>query len=362
MQANGQARSIAVGFFVFLSTVLCATAMAAPTYKVLELPFWGPPDDPYNDTAAVAINRAGDTAVDFYGPYGTSSLHCQRTTCVSVPPLYIPHWPAVWSSGINDAGLMLATSADYANATHAYVYDGTTSTRIYGFPDDLCGGCDNDSYGRDLNNAGQAVGSAFGRDGRERGFIWQAGNLQELPTLGGSTSVATAINNHGDVVGTASIASEATHAFLFRRGRMTDLGTLGGAEAQAMGINDLRQIVGCSTLADGQSRAFVYASGAMSALPSLGGASACAMGINAGGTIVGTAATASGEDHGFVYDGTATVDLNDLVSASTKAKWLIIAASAINQRGMIAATGQNKLNGTVRALRLWPLKDAAQAQ
>lgn len=360
MQANGQARSIAVGLSVFLSTVFCAAAVAAPSYKVLELPFPGPPDDPFNDSAATAINRAGDTAVDVYGPYGTSSQHCQRTTCAMVPPLYIPHWPVVWSGGINDAGLMLATSADYAYATHAYVYDGTTSTRIYGFPDDVCGGCDNDSYGRGLNNVGQAVGSAFGKDGRERGFIWQAGNMQELPTLGGSTSVANAINNHGDVVGQASTASEATHAFLFRRGRMIDLGTLGGRDSQATGINDLRQIVGCSTVAEGQTRAFVYASGAISALPSLGGASACAMGINVGGTIVGTAATASGEDHGFVFDGNTTVDLNDLVSASTKAKWLIIAASAINHRGMIAATGQNKLNGTVRALRLWPLKEAEQ--
>lgn len=360
MQANGQARSIAVGFFVFLGTMVCAAAMAAPNYKVLELPFSGPPDDPYNDTAAVGINRAGDTAVDFYGPYGSNSLHCTRDKCVTVPPLYIPHWPAVWSGGINDAGLMLATSADQADATHALVYDGTTSTRIYGFPDDICGGCFNDSYGRGLNNLGQAVGSAFGKDGRERGFIWQAGSMQELGTLGGSTSVATAINIHGDVVGYASTASEATHAFLFRRGRMIDLGTLGGSWAQALGLNDQRKIVGCSTMADGQTRAFVYASGAMTALPSLGGTSACALGINAGGTIVGTASTAGGEDHGFVSDGTATFDLNDLVSASTRAKWLIIAASAINHRGMIAATGQNKLNGTVRALRLWPLKEAEQ--
>jgi probable HAF family extracellular repeat protein len=353
MQANGQIRSIAVGFFVFLS-MFCAAAMAAPKYRLIELPFNGPPDDPFNDTSAVAINRMGDTAVDFYGLYGSSGLHCNRSECAAVPPLYIPHWPVVSTGGINDAGLMLATSADSANTTHAYVYDGVTSTRIYGFPDDICGGCFNDSYGHGLNNNGQAVGRAYGIDGRERGFIWQAGTMQELGTLGGSRSVATAINDHGDVAGYATTASETTHAFFFRRGRMIDMGTLGGDWSQALGINNARQIVGCSTTADGVSRAFVYHRGAMTALPSLGGATACASGINMDGTIVGTATTAAEETHGFVFDGTATVDLNDQLSAPATAKWVIIAATAINHRGQIAATGQNKLNGTIRALLLWP--------
>ncbi len=360
MQAVGNKRFVAFAFAVFLS-LGCAAATAAPLYRLVELPFMGPPDDPFNDTSAVAINRVGDTAVDFYGPYGSSGLHCTRTLCTAVPPLYIPHWPYVSAGGINDAGLMLATSADTAYNTHALTYDGSTSTRIYGFPDDYCGGCDNDSYGYGLNNLGQAVGSAFGKDGRERGFIWQAGvGMQELGTLGGSVSVARAINDHGDVVGYASTASGATHGFFYRRGRMLDVGTLGGSWAQAMGINDARQVVGCSTLeGDQESRAFVYARGTMTALPTLGGGSACAYGINMSGVIVGAASTAAEETHGFVYDGAHTVDLNNQLSAEDQAKWLIIGANAVNHRGMIAATGQNRANGVVRALLLRPRPAAA---
>jgi probable HAF family extracellular repeat protein len=361
MQAVGNKRFVAYAFLVSL-TMAWGAATAAPQYRLVELPFNGPPDDPFNDTAAMAINRIGDTAVDFYGQYGSSGLHCTRTTCNAVPPLYIPHWPAVSTGGINDAGLMLATSADLAYQTHALIYDGTTSTRIYGFPDDFCGGCNNDSYGHGLNNVGQAVGSAFGNDGRERGFIWQAGvGMQELGTLGGSVSVALAINDHGDVAGYSDIASGATHAFFYRRGRMIDIGTLGGNWAQAMGISDSRHVVGCSTLeGDEQTRAFVYRRGTMTALPSLGGRSACAYGINMDGTIVGAASNAAEETHGFVFDGTQTVDLNDQLSASDRAKWLIIGANAVNHRGMIAATGQNRLNGTVRALLLRPRPAAEQ--
>ena len=64
MQAVGNKRFVARAFLVSLSMVWGA-AMAAPQYRLVELPFSGPPDDPYNDTSAVAINRIGDTAVDF---------------------------------------------------------------------------------------------------------------------------------------------------------------------------------------------------------------------------------------------------------------------------------------------------------
>ncbi|MEK8033937.1 hypothetical protein AACH06_24190 [Ideonella sp. DXS29W] len=361
MQVYRFIRSVAVGFFVLLGW--CATgAIAAPSYRLIELPFIGPPDDPFNDTSATAINRVGDTAVNFYGAFGSSALHCNRLSCVTVPPLYVPHWPAVSAGGINDAGLVLATSADLSLSTHALVFDGTTNTRIYGLPDDLCGGCFNDSYGRGINNRGQVVGSAMGSDGRERAFIWQAGNLQELGTLGGSRSTGTAINDHGDVVGYASTASGATHAFVYRRGRMTDLGTLGADWAEAYGINGARQVVGCSGLPDGQTRPFTYSNGQMSALPSLGGPTGCATGINQGGFIVGTATTPAQEEHGFVHDGARTWDLNDRISASARAKWLIIGASAINHRGMIAATGMNRQNGVVRALLLWPRPESTTQQ
>ena len=45
-----------------------------------------------------------------------------------------------------------------------------------------------------------------------------------LGTLGGATSVATAINDLDEVVGSSQTATGQTHAFLWRDGHMTDLG------------------------------------------------------------------------------------------------------------------------------------------
>lgn len=331
---------------------------APPAYRVVELPFPGPPDDPYNDTSSVGINKTSRAAVNFYGPYGQSGMSCSRYDCVGVPPLYIPHWPVVWANAINDAGTVLATSADMANTTHALVFDGQNASRISGLPDDYCGGCANDSYGHGLNNKGHVVGSAFGADGRQRAFVSRGAGVEELGTLGGAVSVATAINDRGDIVGFATTPFEVIHAFMLRRSKLVDLGTLGGDWAEARAINDARQVTGCSTRADGQTRAFLYSAGAMQELPALGGGSACGLAINGLGQIVGSADTSAGETHAFVYDGEQAFDLNDLlISKNDRAKWRVIGAAGINDKGVIAATVENRSNGVVRAVLLRP-KDA----
>lgn len=72
----------------------------------------------------------------------------------------------------------------------------------------------------------------------------------DLGTLpGGSTSRARDINDAGNIVGSSETLSGETHAFFLSGGLMSDIGTLpGGDFSLASGINDLNQVVGRANL------------------------------------------------------------------------------------------------------------------
>src|SRR5215203_287460 len=120
--------------------------------------------------------------------------------------------------------------------------------------------------------------------------------------------------------------------------KVEDLGTLGGSRSWASAINDSGQVVGYSYLAgDQNNHAFLYKDGKMTDLGTLGGTSSEAKGINKSGQVVGWSDNSSGERHAFIYDSTNGMkDLNDLVPADLG--WTIEEATAINSNGQIAAT------------------------
>jgi probable HAF family extracellular repeat protein len=83
--------------------------------------------------------------------------------------------------------------------------------------------------------------------------------VEDLGTLGGSHSWASAINDSGQIVGYSYLAGDQNnHAFLYKDGKMTDLGTLGGTSSEAKGINISGQVVGWSDNSSGERRAFLY--------------------------------------------------------------------------------------------------------
>lgn len=77
-------------------------------------------------------------------------------------------------------------------------------------------------------------------------------NIQviDLGTLsGGTTSSARDINDAGNIVGSSETLTGETHAFFLSGGIMSDIGTLpGGDTSRANGINDLNQVVGEANL------------------------------------------------------------------------------------------------------------------
>ena len=112
--------------------------------------------------------------------------------------------------------------------------------------------------------------SANGGQNLEHAFLYSDGAMQDLGTLGGSTSLAYSINSVGDVVGVAKTKDENYNAFLYSDGAMQGLGTLGGSWSTGSAINENGQITGSSSIAgNSATHAFLYSGGGMQDLGSL---------------------------------------------------------------------------------------------
>src|SRR6266550_3900055 len=191
------------------------------------------------------------------------------------------------ATGINNAGDVVGSSGGHPVLWHS---DGSL-VDLGTLPGSVGGGA------TAINDRGQVVGSSnFPDFVTVHAFLWQAGTMIDLGTLGGDSSIALAINNAGQVVGTSTLPGPFApgHAFLWQQGAgMTDLGTLpGGSISGAAGISASGRIVGRGTTATGQ-EAFFWQAGTFTGLGTLGGPFSSAIGVNASGQVVGFSATPS---------------------------------------------------------------------
>ena len=222
-----------------------------------------------------AVNNLGQvTGTDYQEPRGpqplTRAFLYSNGGMTDLSPLL---GGGSYSTGnaINDSGHITGVNA----AGRAFLYSDGIVTDLGTF-----GG--SQSEGRGINNIGQVTGRADAFT-YSHAFIYSAGKLTDLGTLAaGSLSVGNAINDHGQVTGMSDTLSlpprpltppnNASHAFIYSAGKMSDLGTLGGIYSEGTGINAQGQVVGRSetSIPDyAATHAFIYTDGAMQDLNAL---------------------------------------------------------------------------------------------
>ena len=173
--------------------------------------------------------------------------------------------------------------------------------------------------------------------------------MQDLGTLGGDGSVATAVSADGSVVvGQADNAAGQPRAFRWTaQTGMQDLGTLGGESSYAWAVSaDGSVVVGVITIVAGQGHAFRWtAQTGMQDLGTLGGESSSATAVSADGrVVVGLAANAAGKTRAFRWTAqTGMQDLNQVCANLLSKGWVLKVANDISPDGRyIVGDGYNE--------------------
>jgi probable HAF family extracellular repeat protein len=188
---------------------------------------------------------------------GSRGFVASGTTMTRLPIL--PGAAAELSAGavaINDVGQIVGSSMTGSSATHAVLWSSEGAIQDLG----TLGGTN--SAAIDINDAGLVIGSSqIAGDAVTHFFLWSAlGGMADLNTLiGVPLESVVEINDENQITGTYKTAGGATHAFLYTPGsELDDLGTLGGSTSVPTGLNVFGQVVGSSTLADGSTHAFLW--------------------------------------------------------------------------------------------------------
>src|SRR2546430_17104707 len=91
-----------------------------------------------------------------------------------------------------------------------------------------------------MNAAGVGVSRASGANA-VHAFLWDAGTMTDLGTLGGYSSVGVGINDRGQGIGWSGTATGYNHALPWDAGGAAGLRNLGGDSSRAHAINQARQ-------------------------------------------------------------------------------------------------------------------------
>lgn len=208
-----------------------------------------------------------------------------------------------------------------------------------------------------------AVGSAQNNRGQQRAFRIEASrqntSMQDLGTLGGTSSEVYAITPDGNtVVGTSETLDGTYRAFrwIASTNQMQDLGVPRGCiNSIAYGVSSNgRVIVGTAITQDSVRRPFFWNNGGVELLPTPNDAAGEAYGVNEDGSvIVGWSSYANDIKRAFRWSRERWEDLNQVYSALLTDGSILQVARAVSSDGRyIVGHGYNANTGRVEAFLL----------
>ncbi len=151
----------------------------------------------------------------------------------------VPGAAQTYPSGINNAGVMVGTYEDNANAFHGYILRGKKITTL-----DVPHGSNTSVDHLTRKGPIQVVGSYKNSAGRYVGFLYRNGKYTDiLGPKGAIASGANGISDRGEIVGYYTDSSNVTHGFLLIRGRYTTLDVYMAQITIASGVNDRGKLV-----------------------------------------------------------------------------------------------------------------------
>lgn len=221
-----------------------------------------------------------------------------------------------FAAHITNAGVIAGNAVFNGSTVHGFITRNGVATQITGL-----GGSSQPIEVRDINERAQVVGRYYLRGDatgfRNRGFVYQNGEMQDVNVFLPAESWATGIDNAGRIVGAYWYLGGPPRGYLrFADGSFRDIGALPFATpfTSPMAINGRGQVVGGSGPWTGgplENRPFLYQDGTMRNLGHLGGELGLADDINERGQVTGSSSLgAPGVEHAFLWQNGRMIDID----------------------------------------------------